>query len=208
MPSRVSVSAERGLAYWPAMRPMRTTGLLQAVDEHQAHLQQDLQLLRDLVGLAVLEALGAVAALEDEALAALGRGDVLLAAPRFPRTRPAAAGATARRSALRAPRDRDRWPAAAPACSASSPDATDEVGIARHSVSEPSTRSGAKVMRPRDCIPHAVGAIYECGLRLKWPPFFRRSACPRFSFSAPARSARSSPACSPSPARTRCISPT
>ena len=42
--------------------------LLRAVHQHQAHLQQDLELAGDDLGRAVVEALGAVAALEQEAL--------------------------------------------------------------------------------------------------------------------------------------------
>src|SRR5215468_10615172 len=47
-------------------------GLLQPMHEHEAHLQEDLQLLGDRVGLAVDECLGAVAALQQEGFAALG----------------------------------------------------------------------------------------------------------------------------------------
>jgi hypothetical protein len=46
------------------------------VDEHQRHLEQDLELGGDDLGPAVIERLGAVAALQDEPLAALGRGDL------------------------------------------------------------------------------------------------------------------------------------
>jgi hypothetical protein len=45
--------------------------LLQALQQHQAHLQQDLQAPRDVVRFAVLEALGAIAALQQKLLAAL-----------------------------------------------------------------------------------------------------------------------------------------
>ncbi len=55
-PFFVSVSAERGLAYCPAMRPTRMIGFFETVQEHEAHLQQDLQLLRDQVRFALGEA--------------------------------------------------------------------------------------------------------------------------------------------------------
>ena len=45
--------------------------LLQALQQHQAHLQQDLQASGDVVGFAVLEALRAISALQQELLAAL-----------------------------------------------------------------------------------------------------------------------------------------
>ncbi len=48
--------------------------LLRAVHQHQAHLEQDLELAGDDLGRAVLEALGAVAALEQEALPVRGLG--------------------------------------------------------------------------------------------------------------------------------------
>jgi len=48
------------------------------VQQHQGHLQQDLELARDLAGLAVGEGLGAISALEQEALAALRLGDLAL----------------------------------------------------------------------------------------------------------------------------------
>jgi hypothetical protein len=51
--------------------PHAKDGLLQALQEHEAHLQQDLQSPCDIVGLAILEALGAIAALKQKLLAAL-----------------------------------------------------------------------------------------------------------------------------------------
>jgi hypothetical protein len=67
-----SVGLDRGLAYCPANRPTRVTGRLQPVDEHQAHLEQDLELVRDGLGPAVIERLGAVAPLQDEPPPRLG----------------------------------------------------------------------------------------------------------------------------------------
>ncbi len=46
-------------------------GLLHALQQHQAHLQEDLQALGDIVGFAVLEALRAIASLQKKGLAAL-----------------------------------------------------------------------------------------------------------------------------------------
>jgi hypothetical protein len=46
------------------------------VDQHEAHLHQDLELAGDRLGAAVVEALGAVAALEQERLAAGGAAEV------------------------------------------------------------------------------------------------------------------------------------
>jgi hypothetical protein len=54
------------------------------VREHQTHLQQDLETLGDLVGLAVLEALRAIASLQQEALAALRRCKLFAQALDFP----------------------------------------------------------------------------------------------------------------------------
>ena len=48
-------------------------GRARAVDQHERHLQQDLQLRRDRIGLAVVEALGAIAAVEQERVAAVPR---------------------------------------------------------------------------------------------------------------------------------------
>ena len=52
-------------------------GLLETVQQHEAHLQEDLELLRDLVRLAFLEGLGAVAAHEQELAADLRLGETL-----------------------------------------------------------------------------------------------------------------------------------
>ena len=60
-------------------------GLLESVQQHQAHLQQDLELLGDLVGLALLEGLGAVAAHEQELVADLRFGEPLAQLFDFPR---------------------------------------------------------------------------------------------------------------------------
>jgi len=60
---RVSVSLERGLAYWPAMRP---------IGEHDRHLEDRLDAVADLVGGRPRERLGAVTALQQERLTAGG----------------------------------------------------------------------------------------------------------------------------------------
>ena len=52
--------------------------LLAAVDQHQAHLQQDFELVGDGVRVAVIEALRAIAALQQKPLAARGFGQLLL----------------------------------------------------------------------------------------------------------------------------------
>ncbi len=52
--------------------------LLEPVDHDQAHLQQDLQLVDDVLGRALVEGLGAVAALQHERLATLRAGDKIL----------------------------------------------------------------------------------------------------------------------------------
>ena len=65
-PSIVSVSAERGLANWPAMRPTFTIGTPERVGEHDRHLEDDLQPVADAVGGEGVEGLGAVAGLEQE----------------------------------------------------------------------------------------------------------------------------------------------
>jgi hypothetical protein len=57
---------------------------LQPVHQHQAHLQQDLQPLRDLVGLAVVERLGAVASLQQERAPLLCLGKPLAQRVDFP----------------------------------------------------------------------------------------------------------------------------
>src|SRR5262249_4754671 len=58
---------------------------LHAPDEHDRHLDEDLQLGRDLFPLAVVQRLGAVAALEEETLALLRLRDELLQLLDFPR---------------------------------------------------------------------------------------------------------------------------
>ena len=51
-------------------------GAFEAVDEHQAHLQQYLQTLGDAARIAVIEALCAVSTLQQEPFAALGGGEL------------------------------------------------------------------------------------------------------------------------------------
>ena len=68
-PFWVSVSSERGLANWPAMRPTFTTGTRAGKGQHHRHLQQHAEGVADIVGMEFGEALGAVAALEQESLA-------------------------------------------------------------------------------------------------------------------------------------------
>ena len=58
--------------------------LLQPDEHHERHLQQDLQLLHDVVGRALVEALGAVAALQQERFAALRLGELRLQFLDFP----------------------------------------------------------------------------------------------------------------------------
>src|SRR5688572_27569024 len=58
--------------------------LLESMQQHDAHLQQDLELARDGIGIAVGETLRAVAALEQEALAALRGGQFGLELIDFP----------------------------------------------------------------------------------------------------------------------------
>ncbi len=55
------------------------------MQQHEADLQQHLQLLRDAVGLALGEAFGAVARLQQERLATLGRGEPLAQRVDLPR---------------------------------------------------------------------------------------------------------------------------
>ena len=69
MPSRFSVGDERGLANWPAMRPTFTTGEAAGIGQHHRHLQEDAEEIADVVGAVLGEALGAIAALQQESLA-------------------------------------------------------------------------------------------------------------------------------------------
>ena len=108
MPSRVSMSVERGLAYWPAKRPMRMTRFLPPLHEHQAHLQQDLQLAGDGGGFALLETLGAVASLEHEPFVALRRRQLLLEVLDLPACDQREAVLPAGLARAVAPRRRDR----------------------------------------------------------------------------------------------------
>ena len=57
------------MANWPATRPTFTTWRVAAEGEDQRHLQEQLEVVADVVGLVLLEALGAIAALQQEALA-------------------------------------------------------------------------------------------------------------------------------------------
>ena len=82
---------ERGLAYWPAMRPTRMIGFLSPCTQHEAHLQQDLELLRDDVGRAVVEGLGAVAALQQERARRAAPSRAAPSGARSPRTSRSAA---------------------------------------------------------------------------------------------------------------------
>ena len=59
--------------------------LLESVQQHETHLQQDLELLRDLVRFALFERLGAVAAHEQELVATLRVGETLAQLLDFPR---------------------------------------------------------------------------------------------------------------------------
>src|SRR3984957_8422488 len=59
------------LGILPGEPPDTNDRLLQSLQQHQAHLQEDLQALGDVVGLAVREALRTIAALKQELLAAL-----------------------------------------------------------------------------------------------------------------------------------------
>ena len=62
----VSLSDERGLANWPAMRPTFTTGLRAGEGQHHRHLQEDAEEVADVVRAMLGEALGAIAALQQE----------------------------------------------------------------------------------------------------------------------------------------------
>ena len=83
-----------------------------AVGEHDRHLQHGLHAIADLVGGRAREGLGAVAALQQERLAARGRGQSRRAACRPRRRRRAAAGSRAQRM----PRARPRRRATAGCC--------------------------------------------------------------------------------------------
>ena len=66
MPSLVSLSDERGLANCPAMRPTFTTGCEAGEGQDDGHLQEGAEEVADVVRAVLGEALGAVAALEEE----------------------------------------------------------------------------------------------------------------------------------------------
>ena len=76
-PSTISVAAERGLANWPAMRPIFSTGTPVRVGEHHGHLQDDLELVADGVGRERVERLCAVAGLQQERLALGDLGELV-----------------------------------------------------------------------------------------------------------------------------------
>ena len=57
------------MANWPAMRPTFTTGEVAGEGQHHRHLQEDAEEVADVVGAVLGEALGAVAALQQESLA-------------------------------------------------------------------------------------------------------------------------------------------
>ena len=73
-----------GLGILPRKTPQADHPLAAAVDEHEAHLQQHLEVAGDDRGLAIVEALGAVAPLEQESFAARGLGKLLLEGFDFP----------------------------------------------------------------------------------------------------------------------------
>ena len=101
---------------------------LHARQQHQAHLQQHLELLGDAIGLALGEALGAVPALQQKALRRAAPLPGARAGSRSPTTPRWAAGAPARRPRARARRDRHSSAAAPPCATASSPDARVAIG--------------------------------------------------------------------------------
>jgi hypothetical protein len=74
---------ERGLANWPAMRPTLTTGSCAPKGQHNGHLQECAEEVADIVGAMLGEALGAVAALQQEAVAFRYIGEMLLQTARF-----------------------------------------------------------------------------------------------------------------------------
>ena len=84
--SAASLSVDRtGLRVLPGETTHAYDRLLEPVQQHEAHLQEDLELACDLVRLAVREGLGAVATLQQEALAALCLGDLPSQGLDFPR---------------------------------------------------------------------------------------------------------------------------
>ena len=74
----VSLSDERGLANWPAMRPTFTTGCGAGEGQHHRHLQEHAEEVADVVGAVLGEALGAIAALQQEAVAGCDGRKLLL----------------------------------------------------------------------------------------------------------------------------------
>ena len=73
-----------GLGVLPGHAPDADDRFLQPVQQHETHLQENLQLFRDGVGFAVGERLGAIAALQQERLPALGGGQTLAQRLHFP----------------------------------------------------------------------------------------------------------------------------
>ena len=65
------------------MRPTFTTGEPPAIGQHHRHLQEDAEEVADVVGAVLGEALGAVAALQQEGLARGDLGQRLLQAARL-----------------------------------------------------------------------------------------------------------------------------
>ena len=83
-PSRVSSLAERGLAYCPAKRPMRITGFCAPTTSTRLICSSTLSMLVMRAGRAIGEALGAIAALQHEARAGGGFGQLLAQVHDFP----------------------------------------------------------------------------------------------------------------------------
>ena len=151
------------------MRPTRMIGLLESVQQHETHLQQDLELLRDLVGLALVEGLGAVAALSRNAPAC--------ASARRSRSCSISHEATSGGSATERPRR-------VSSCS--------EVRIARLLSSG---AGGPARWMPGGSVGGTHGGKYSNSAGYGTLPPITRYSCTKFSFWAPARSAPSSVAC-------------
>ena len=94
--ARVSRSDERGLAYWPAIRPTLTTGTDAAYVSTTAICSSTRSLLRTLSAVTPVEGLGAVAALEQERLAPRDRADLGLEVVALPGEHQRRAGAQPR----------------------------------------------------------------------------------------------------------------
>src|SRR5688572_290328 len=175
---------------------------LEPVQQHDAHLQEDLELARDGVGVTVGEALRAVASLQQETLAPLRRGELRLELVDFP-------GHHDRRQARELPED-TREPArvpvnrllecrqALPAVGRPDPGFDRRIHGSGHRTRIQCT---AKMMRPRGGLWHAEWA--ECATL-----FQVKFQCIAYSFWAPERSVRWSRACWRTPAATRSGLPT